>query len=404
MTAAPAVVRRYYAYAATNSIGFYLPVGVLYLVEVRGFGLDVVGLTQAVFSVGILLAEIPTGYLGDRVGRRASLALGHTLEPIAMATFVVAQTPGQYVAIYLLWAIGYTFRSGTEDAWLYEILARRGAESSFSHVKGRANTVNFATSATAALAAGVLASYVWAAPFLANAALSALGLPLLALMPAAGGGEPDGGRLSPAGAGRALAAQARRPAIRWFVLLAALATALFGVTRAFEQPAAAAVGVPLPAFGVMYAGFKLVSAVISSRVGAIQDRLGARGAFGLYLPAMALAHLAVVVTPVAVLPLLFVNRGAKTLLRPIRNQYLNDRLPDASRATVLSGVSMTVSLVAASAKFVAGVLAVGTGPVTLIAWAGVVLAGAGGVLWFAADPVRDGTVQRSRLADLAGSD
>lgn len=68
---APAsIVRRYYAYFVTTSIGFYIPVGVIFLAEVRGFGLDAIGTIMAAYLVGMVVGEPPTGYLGDRLGRR----------------------------------------------------------------------------------------------------------------------------------------------------------------------------------------------------------------------------------------------------------------------------------------------------------------------------------------------
>ncbi|MFB6242604.1 MAG: MFS transporter, partial [Halobaculum sp.] len=60
---------RYYAFRASNSAGFYLPISIVFLQQ-QGFGLAFIGATQAVFGLASLLAEVPSGYLGDRLGRR----------------------------------------------------------------------------------------------------------------------------------------------------------------------------------------------------------------------------------------------------------------------------------------------------------------------------------------------
>jgi kynurenine formamidase len=135
--------------------------------------------------------------------------------------------------------------------------------------------------------------------------------------------------------------------VRWLVVYAAVFQALFLVTRIYEQPALDAVGVPVAGFGLLYAAFKLVSAGAAATAGPLHDRLGARGVFLGMAPVYALAYAAILLHPVLVVPALFVNRGLTTVAAPVRNQYLNDRLADVGRATVLSGASMVLALVGA---------------------------------------------------------
>ena len=118
-------VRRYYAYFATTSIGLYIPVGVVFLSEVRGFGLDAIGTVMAAYLFGMVLGELPTGYLGDRMGQRESLAVGNAIMASSLVAWAFLQTPLQYAILNVVWAIGTTFRSGTADAWLYEYLDAR---------------------------------------------------------------------------------------------------------------------------------------------------------------------------------------------------------------------------------------------------------------------------------------
>lgn len=61
-------VWRYYAFRATNSAGVYLPVAIVFLQD--RFDLAFVGLAYAVFSFGMVTAEITTGY--RRLARPAS--------------------------------------------------------------------------------------------------------------------------------------------------------------------------------------------------------------------------------------------------------------------------------------------------------------------------------------------
>jgi MFS family permease len=385
------LIWRYYLFQTTNSAGFYLPVAIYFLVD-HGYGTDFVLFSYAVFSLAGVAVEIPTGYLGDLVGRRGSLALGAGLRAASIAAYPFAvASPVAVLGLHVTWAAGRAFRSGTEDAWLYEVLDARFDAEEYARIEGRGSSVLLATSAGAAIAGGLLYTVDPAYPFLANAGLALLGLPVLATFPAiatAGDGDGDDEVFGVRDAAGVLALQARRPGVRWLVAYAALFMALFSVTRSLEQPALDAVGVPVAGLGVLYAAFKLVSAATAASAGWVQERLGVRRVFALLVPAYLVAYAAIAVAPLAVLPVLFFNRSRRLVTRPVRNQYLNDRLDDVGRATVLSGASMALSLAAAGAKFAVTPLAARLGPVGVLPYVGVGLALLAGGLWVTTTPVR----------------
>lgn len=383
------LIYRYYLYRVTTSAGFYLPVSVLVLQD-KGFGLGFLGFAYAVYALGTLLSEIPTGYLGDRLGRRASLALGCGLRVLVVGLYPFLETAGAYLVIHVVWAAGRSFRSGTQDAWLYEILESRFDASAFANVESRGRMARLVVSAGGAIAGSLLYGLDPAWPFLVNAGLATLGLPLLATFPVVEESDDSDAaeRFAVGDALRLLRAQARRPTVRWFVVYAALFHALFLVTRIYEQPAFDEIGVPVAGFGLIYAGFKLASAGAASTVGWLQDTFGIRGVFALLIPLYGLAYAGLLVVPALVIPVLFLNRGLSTVTAPLRNQYLNDRLENVGRATVLSGAAMAMALVGGVARVVAGLAAEGLGAVVLLGYAGLVIAPAGAILWVASSPVR----------------
>jgi|AntRauTorcE11898_2_1112593.scaffolds.fasta_scaffold07010_2 MFS family permease len=390
------LIYRYYLYRITTSAGFYLPVSVLILQD-KGFGLDFIGFAYAVYALGTLLAEIPTGYLGDRIGRRASLAVGCVLRVGVLAVYPFLESAAAYLAIHLVWATGRSFRSGTQDAWLYEVLEARFDSSQFARIESRGRMARLTVSAGGAIVGSLLYSVDPASPFVVNAGLATLGLPLLATFPAvqSTGEAPDGDHFSVRNALTMLRAQVERPSVRWFVAYAALFHAVFLVTRIYEQPAFGEIGVPVAGFGLIYAGFKLASAVAASTVGRLQERFGIRGTFALLIPLYGLAYAGLLVVPALVIPVLILNRGLSTITAPLRNQYLNDRLADVGRSTVLSGAAMALALVGGVARVLAGTVAEGLGAVELLGWSGVVVAPVGAALWLLTSPVRDTGVEES---------
>ncbi|MFB6194462.1 MAG: MFS transporter [Halobaculum sp.] len=383
------VVCRYYAYRATVSAGFYLPVSVVYM-RANGLSLGAVGTVQAVFLFVLVAAEVPTGYVGDRLGRRAALALGNASVAAVMVGFVAAETAVGFGLAFGLWAVAWTFRSGTASAWLYELLAGVGQADEYTRIEGRSSAVLAAVSAVTALVGAALYTVDPALPFLANAALALAGLPVLASLPATDRTDAADDR-DPLGVRAALAvlrAQVRRADVRWLVAYAALFNVVFSLSRVFEQPATRAVGVPVAGLGVFYATVKLVSAGSGAVAGRAEDLLGRRGVLFLLVPAYGAAYGVSALVPLAIVPALLVSRGLTALARPVRNGYLNDRLDDVGRATVLSGVSMALSVASGTANALGGHVAQRVGPVTFLVITTVAVAAAGAALWVATNPVR----------------
>lgn len=395
MATARSVIWRYYAYRVTGATGFYLPVSILYLRH-QGFGLAFIGVAQAAFLFGRVLAEIPSGYLGDRIGRRASLAVGNALRASAMVGLVLASSPVAYLAVKILWAFGWAFRSGTQNAWLYELLKQYFDESEYARIESRGSTGLLITSAVTAIAGGALYGVDAALPFVVNAGLATLGIPILYTLPAVGDESADSD--DPGGSNDSvftvreaihmLRVQAKRPAVRWLVAYAALFNGLFGMTRTFEQPALDNLGVSVVGLGVLYAGFKLVSAGAASTVGVLEEKLGIRRTFALLGPLFGVVYASIALTPLFLVPMLFLYRSTRVVIAPLRNQYLNDRLGDVGRATVLSGASMVLSTASGLANLAGGAIADSLGPVTFLPWAGLTVAGAAGLLWVTTSPVR----------------
>ena len=95
--------------------------------------------------------------------------------------------------------------------------------------------------------------------------------------------------------------------------------------------------------------------------------------------------------PVFLVPTFFLYRSVRSVVQPVQNQYLNDRLADVGRATVLSGVSMVLSLSSGLLKLALGGIAEQLGPLAFLPRAGAVLVLVASVLWFLTRPVRPGT-------------
>jgi MFS family permease len=372
------LVRRFYVYQATRSVGFVSPVFTLFVL--RDLSFTTLGLLSGLYSALLVVGELPTGYVGDRLGRRTSMAVAALANAASLAGFVVADTVAAYAVLYVLWAAGTVFVSGSADAWLYETLAEHLDTESFTTVRGRATAVTRWVSVVTTLAGGGLYVLDPRYPFVAATVVSLAGIPALALLPASDRSAGDESGDTARGEERADVARdesgdtasdddqdtdvsplvvVRRaltaPSLRWFVPYVAVVLAAVGAAETYVQPIgvdtfratlpAALSGVPEPALlGLLYAVFTGLAAVAAQNAGRVETVLGVRGTL-LAVPAvLAVVFVLPRVALVAAYPMFVARVAAGPLVTPIVNGYIVDRVASAGRATTVSAVSMVRGL------------------------------------------------------------
>src|SRR3989442_1794195 len=97
-----------------------------------GAGLNIfqVMLTNAAFTLGSMVFEVPTGVVADTVGRRVSLLLCLVTLFVTTLMYVAIAWRGWgfgaflWVSVFL--GLGYTFYTGAVDAWLVDALRATG--------------------------------------------------------------------------------------------------------------------------------------------------------------------------------------------------------------------------------------------------------------------------------------
>lgn len=388
------VVTKFYLLQATRSVGFITPVFTLFLL--RSLNFTEIGVLSALSAALVVAGEVPTGYVGDRLGRRASIGLSIGLKALSLAGFVVAESFPAYAVLYVPWAIGMTFASGSVDAWLYDTLDERLDAGAFIRVRGRGSAMMQWTSAVTAVGGGLLYAFDPTWPFIASVALNVLGLGVVFSLPAnrayrnSDGPSQGGDHRAGPSAHETFAVLKRAvatPSLRAFVLYVALFFGVVSASTTYVQPVAEALfvsvgnqgavgslatagGVAGPlatvfpeelpvgvGLGLLYAGFTGVSAVASQYAGPLEDRFGV-GPLLVAVPAITAVLLVVPrLALVAAVPLFVAQRAARSLLLPMVNGRVSAAVADAGRATVLSSVSLLVRLWKLPLAIGAGVLA-----------------------------------------------
>ena len=378
----PASVLKYYLYKSTKAVEFYRPIMYLFFLA-QGLNFTQIAILEAIYNLTTLLGEIPTGYIGDRVGRRNSLLTGTALISVTLLGIGLSSSFWALAALYVCWSMGYNFRSGSEDAWLYDTLTDDLSEDEFAHVRGRGESVALAIGAGAAIVGGYLGSIDLSYPWFVAAGVTATGVGvLLTIDEPATYERTDTTKLS---FRRTLSIIRRTISQRnirafvlyYYVLYAAVTYLVFVFLQPIFETIVLDFGVSQSRvrslLGWFYAAYSLFGAGLSYYTGAIRARLGLRTWF-LWLPfIVGGALVGMYFVPVLALPTFLLIRGLSDVTRSFAGQYINDRIETMGRATVLSAMAMVSGLAVVPFQLGSGVISDVVSPLFALAVAGVVL-------------------------------
>lgn len=411
------VVLKYYLYRATGGPGFMSAVYILYLLA-HGLTFAEIGTIGAVQSAIVVTGELPSGYIGDRIGRRNSLLIGQLLYTASAVGLIFGNGFLAFVLAFSLLSFGQTFVSGSGDAWLYDTLKENLDQDRYTHVRGRGSAVGQWVTAVMMILGGFLYVMGHVYPFVALlmmrlvTALVVLSMPKNSQYADDADTDEDTGDLTVVEALPIIREQLAQPPLRSFVAYMALFLAVTMTVTAYIQPITvdalranagsllSSLGVPEAAtLGILYAAFTATSAIASDRASDIEAALGIRKAM-LVVPVLTGVLLVVpVFAPIVAFPMFFGLKASQSVLRPISGQYLNDNVESLGRATMLSAVSMVYALARIPFAVGSGVVADVFSPLIAVAALGATFLTVGGSMFLLWPPVK----RRSRVRSPDGT-
>ena len=105
-------------------------INTVFLLQKGGLTIFEVMIVNTVFTVGQMVFEVPTGVVADTIGRRASLLLCMGTLTVATALYVLTPLWGWgiwgFIGASALIGLGFTFETGALDAWMVDALDASG--------------------------------------------------------------------------------------------------------------------------------------------------------------------------------------------------------------------------------------------------------------------------------------
>jgi MFS family permease len=363
-TTATGVARTYYTLNGLFVLAASIIWGVntLFLLD---SGLDIfwVFAVNATFSAGQIVFEVPTGVIADTIGRRASFLIGIAALIIATLGYVGSSVFGWGLPGFILFSIllgfGFTCQTGAVDAWMVDALDAKGYSGSKDRIFARSGIFTGVAMLIGTLGGGLLGQVSLTIPYYVRTVLLVGVFAVTFAFMHEIGFKPRALQMSRFGEESRKIFDAgitygwRHPVVRpllftslvtgllvWYLFYASQPYALELLGRENLIWVAGAVTALFAVSGI--AGNSLVGRVRHTNWGKRPARVLTWTALGMALAATALGVVGLVVGRSSMVgfvlaAVLLVAFGfLNGVLGPVRMAYINENIPSAQRATVLS--------------------------------------------------------------------
>jgi predicted MFS family arabinose efflux permease len=260
-------LRLFYFFRLLSTSYLFVPVSVAYALS-RGLSLVEVMLLNTVYCSVVILTEVPTGAIADRVGRRATMMAGALAMVAACSVYALAHGFAWFAVAEGLAALSMTLCSGADSAYLFDLLNDHGRGDEYPRREGTASAWHQAGQALAFAAGGLLGAGNLMLPYLVTAAVASV-----AFLVALSMGEryvpvlKDRPALSPreyvAHVRDAFGAVRRSGPLLWVIAYSAVVFVLLRATVYAYQPYLKESGFDIAQTGLIYAAVYLVAAAVA---------------------------------------------------------------------------------------------------------------------------------------------
>ncbi len=337
-------LRLFYLFRLLGTSYLFVPIFMLFQSD-RGLSFfDRLSL-GGIYSLVVVVVEVPTGVFADRVGRRRSMMLGAltmvgscllALRAHDFASFAIAEGLG---------ALSIALCSGADSAYLYDLLLAHDREREYPRRESVASAWHLIGSAVAFAGGGLLAEVDLSLPYLVTAAVASIAAVVAYLM--RDDRAPNQGTAPRAAFARetwrALAEVFRNGRLAWIVGYSAVVFALLRATIYVYQPYLEERGLGTSEVGLLFAGVYLVAAAVAFRTYRLRMRFSDDVLLWALLGVLAVSFVGLAGAGAGpwMLALLIVQAAANGIYSPLTKPLLNREIADSSRrAAVLSVESM----------------------------------------------------------------
>jgi len=337
--------------------GFILPIYVLYF-RYYQVTLFEIALLAAIFEATVLVAEIPTGLLADRFGRRLSVGLGFSLFALSGLIFIAFRHLTGFIFAEILFGLGEAFISGAGEALAVDSMPHDDRESWLRRMYARRSRIRIAVTTLVMMTAGYLFSQNLSVTFYPVLIGGLAGLVVsFFFVPDNSDNSPDRRASLVAPLKEMIGRIKVMPILRIIFIVSLAANFAFEAADQYWQVLLSEMfDVDVEIYGFLTAAGAVIAFIL---VGPCLKRFSG----GVSLPLFILLLAGVLISslpnvPAAALPFLIILYfSARELVAPLFSVAINSAIGSAGRATFLSGYNLTCSIGEVGSGLMVGLIA-----------------------------------------------
>jgi len=329
-------ITRLYLIKIAKWFMLYMPIVVPFY-ESNGLSMKDIMILQAVYSIAIVVLEVPSGYLADVIGRKKTLIIGTIFGVLGFTTYSLSFGFMGFLVAEIILGIGQSCVSGADSAMLYDSLLDKGEEKKYTRFEGRITSLGNVAEAIAGILGGLLAGISIRTPYIAQTFVAVIALPAALTLveptrkiPLIKAGLMEIVRIA------RFALITDRPLRRNILFSAITGTATLTMAW-FAQPFFEYSRIDIVWFGILWTTLNLTVAITSYTAHRLEKTLGQKWSVLIIALLIPMGYLALsrFQQPIGlfVLYLFYLVRGYAT---PVLKDYINRITASHIRATVLS--------------------------------------------------------------------
>ncbi len=356
-------LRKLFLITFFSSLYFYIHVNTLYLSS-RGLSLMQIASLESIITVTVFLAEIPTGIIADRIGRKWSVVLALACQAAGEFFYIFAESYPAFVFIALLAGIGFAFLSGAGEALLYDELPEAEKDTLMQKAVGRLGSAYQFGFFLSPLIGGVIVSRFALSSYMIVIAMTACSVTIALIISfTLHETRRHSAKRQPAESfmliKEGFSLIKSNGTLRQIVAIT-IFTATFGdIALMLYQPMFKQYGFSPFLIGAALSGASLLSAVTQRYAYKLEKWFGPKTTLTLapVLPGVFFVAWGLAGAPWSVFSLFIFTYGFRELKKPLLASYQNREIHSYNRATVLSIINMGLSMYVAVSRVILGRIA-----------------------------------------------
>lgn len=351
----PGNILQLYLIKVAKWFNLVMPIVVLFYQD-NGLSMSQIFLLKSIYSIAMVVAELPSGYLADVWGCRRTLLFGAVMGTIGIVIYSISSDFASFAVAEVILGVGFSFVSGADSALMYDSLKAENRESEYIKFEGQITSAGNFAEALAGVTGGLLATISFRTPYYFQIFVAAIAIPAAFFLK-----EPkhvqERVRLKMKEILAIVKLTYRQPEMRSAILVSSFTGAATLTYAWFVQPYFKEAGVPVAVYGILWTMLNLSTGVFSIFAYRIERKLGRRNTLLLIVILLSagfiLTSIEISLAGIAILFGFYMVRGLAT---PVLKDYINQYTDSKVRATILSIRNFEIRIIFAAIGPILGYL------------------------------------------------